>query len=120
MWSDLIPVYSAAIAAAVAGLGVWVSRKQVAATSAESEASAAKITVESALRLIEPLNLRVLKLEGQVRELTEKVLSDEKRISFLEDGVVALQNQVRMLGHDPVWPPSPIPTLEDIYNAEDD
>ena len=103
--NEYMAVGSAVVAAVVSIVGVIVNRRQTLASAAAQEATAADVTVSTALELLNPLRERVRVLEDKVEELCSRVSSDSERIAHLEGGVEALTTQVVELGGEPVWAP---------------
>jgi len=102
--NEWIAIYSAAVASIVSGVGVAFQRRQTTAAVSEHEATAADITVETALSLIDPLRERVKTLEQKVDALSARCAADGIRITHREEGVATLTGQLLDLGHKPNWP----------------
>ena len=61
--------------------------------------------MEDAKSLIAPLKEQIKDLQDEVDKHQERLCLQEKRIRFLNAGVNKLIEQIRGLGHEPVWTP---------------
>lgn len=71
----------------------------------KGEGDFAKTVVDSAAVMVDKLTVRVESLERQVNTLTKEneVLRRDQQV--LKAGVALLINQLRALGHQPLWTP---------------
>lgn len=89
-----------ALLALLAGIlsGVVSSSLTNRAQRRKNDADAAESLSQAAANLIEPLNQRIDALEAEVSDLRNKLVE-------LLGGIKKLIEQIRALGHDPVWVP---------------
>ena len=102
--NEYAAVVSAVVAAVVSIVGVIVNRRQTLASAAAQEATAADVTVSTALELLNPLRERVRVLEDKVEEMCREIRSEREAMAELRDGVEVLTNQLIEAGHQPAWP----------------
>ena len=102
--TEWIAPLSAIVASLVSGAGVWYQRRQTMAAASEHEATAADVTVGTALELLEPLRLRVRTLEEKLDLLCAEIKAERAENADMREGVELLSAQLVDAGHKPGWP----------------
>lgn len=101
---DYVALISAGAAALVSVASVLISRRQTLATAAAQEATAADVTVSTALELLDPLRARIKALEEKVEGMCKEMEAQRELVKDLEEGHQILTAQIVDLGHEPAWP----------------
>ena len=102
--SVLLP-YLTGIAALIVSLGTFLAqRRKFGAEAGRTDAETESITVATALSLLPDMRAEIETLRKRVDSLVARDEEKAKRIDDLEEGVRVLHEQIRQLGHTPIWP----------------
>lgn len=102
-WETIITGLVSGLAGIIAGLVGTVLKNRNDRKTADAD-FAQKVT-EIAMRLVEPLEGRLVKLEKENALLRKKVERFTKRIAALMNGIAKLIEQIIQGGHEPCWKP---------------
>jgi uncharacterized protein HemX len=113
-WQDILPQIILAIVAASPGIyAIWRGRHKEKADVAKIITEAAGTLVEEYKEKLESLERLVAQQQEEIRCLESTAKEQASRIDALEKekervlkGVEKLTEQIRKLGHEPVWEPN--------------